>query len=382
MFEQNFQIDSKKYSYQNPLIIAEIGTGHGGNLEKAKELIEKSINAGANCVKFQFVIASEILHKNTGFVPLPTGQIPLFDVFKNLEQNIDFYQKIKEETEKQGAIFLCSPFGHKSLADLVSLQPKVLKIASPELNYYTLIREAAKTNIPLIISTGVSTLKDIKNAYKWIEESTNNKNQFGFLHCITSYPAPEEEYNISLIKKLPQKIGKTIPWGISDHSLNPVLVPALAITQGAFAIEKHITLSKKDTGLDDPVALETNDFSTMVNAIREATNATENNDLKTYFNLLYKKYGEKRIKTILGNGKKRLAKSEKLNYGRTNRSLHATHDILKGTKLTKADFSVLRTEKILEPGLEPIFEEKLIGLTAKKDIKNGAGIKKEDLFFS
>lgn len=66
MFEQNFQIDSKKYSYQNPLIIAEIGTGHGGNLEKAKELIEKSINAGANCVKFQFVIASEILHKNTG----------------------------------------------------------------------------------------------------------------------------------------------------------------------------------------------------------------------------------------------------------------------------------------------------------------------------
>ena len=238
MLGQNLQIDSKKYSYQNPLIIAEIGTGHGGNLDKAKELIEKSINSGANCVKFQFVIASEILHQNTGFVPLPTGKIPLFEVFKKLEQNIDFYKRLKEETEKQGAIFLCSPFGHKSLNDLVSLQPKALKIASPELNYYTLIRDAAKTNIPLIISTGVSTLSDIKNAYKWVKESSNKNVQFGFLHCITSYPAPEEEYNISLIKTLPQKIDKQIPWGISDHSLDPILVPSLAITQGAFAILK------------------------------------------------------------------------------------------------------------------------------------------------
>ena len=205
------------------LIIAEIGTSHEGSIEKAKQLVDAACNSGADVVKFQWVYANEILHPNTGFVNLPTGKIPLYDRFKQLECPVDFYKQLLDYVHSKGKKFCCSPFGIKSLQELVQINPDYIKIASPELNHYPLLQELAdirKTNnIPVILSSGVSTLADIEKAIQIL--GTEN---VSLLHCVTSYPAPEEEYNLHLIENLSNIFG--IPCGVSDHSLDPILVPA------------------------------------------------------------------------------------------------------------------------------------------------------------
>jgi len=112
-------------------IIAEIGTSHGGNIDKAVELINAAANCGADCAKFQIVFANEILHKNTGNVKLPGGETPLYDIFKSLEMDLDFYKKLKIETENAGLIFMASPFGEKSAKILNDINSSIFKVASP-----------------------------------------------------------------------------------------------------------------------------------------------------------------------------------------------------------------------------------------------------------
>ena len=139
-------------------IIAEIGTSHGGDINKAIKLIRAAKNCGADCAKFQVVYADEILHKNTGIVKLPGGDTPLYDIFKNLEMSINFYKQLKIETENAGLIFMASPFGKKSAALLESIDSKIFKVASPELNHLPLIKQLVSYNKPIILSSGVSKL--------------------------------------------------------------------------------------------------------------------------------------------------------------------------------------------------------------------------------
>ena len=233
-------------------IIAEIGTSHGGSLEKAKKLIDCAVDNGADWVKFQWVYADEILHPNTGFVKLPTGNIRLYDRFKALEVEPDFFAECERYTHEKGAKFTCSPFGIRSLEELMEIKPDAVKIASPELNHIPLLKKLAeirkRNNIHVIISSGVSKLCDIERALEIL-----GRDNITLLHCITFYPAPEEEYNLNVIPNLSKIFG--VPCGVSDHSLDPILVPSIACALGATMIEKHITLSKETDGLDDPVAL-------------------------------------------------------------------------------------------------------------------------------
>ncbi|MBN2618319.1 MAG: N-acetylneuraminate synthase family protein, partial [Spirochaetales bacterium] len=248
-------------SLNKTYIIAEIGTSHGGNLDKALKLIEGAKNAGADCAKFQVVFANEIIHKNTGIVQLPTGDIPLYNVFKSLEMELDFYRDLKNICTEYEIDFLASPFGIKSARILRDLDSKMYKIASPELNHFPLLNEIKSYNKPIILSSGVSKLSDIERALE-ITGSENNT----LLHCITSYPAPEEDYNLRLIKSLKNIFG--IETGVSDHSLDPVLVPVLSVLVGGTMVEKHITLSNNTKGLDDPVALNLENFKIMCDSIR------------------------------------------------------------------------------------------------------------------
>ena len=165
------------------LIVAELGTGHGGELDRAFEMIDSAADAGADCAKFQLVIADEILHPLTGAVDLPGGSVSLYERFKELERDEDFYRKIKDHTERRGLHFLCSPFGIRSARILRSLGCKALKIASPELNHLPLLKEVSSYNLPLILSTGVSTLSDIERA---VEAANGNVT---LLHCITECAA-------------------------------------------------------------------------------------------------------------------------------------------------------------------------------------------------
>ena len=196
------------------------------------------------------------------------------------------------------------------------------------------------------------------------------------LHCLTFYPAPEEEYNVRCVKTLGQIFG--IPTGISDHSLDPVLVPVLSVAMGGSMIEKHITLSRKDSGLDDPVALEPEMFKIMVHSVHQAEAVMRHGGENEIYRQLEYEYDEKRLKAILGSGVKKLAPAEYANYGRTNRSLHYMRSMKKGEKIGADDIKILRTEKILTPGISPEFIDTLAGATLSRNVKNGDGVRLED----
>ena len=353
-------------------IIAETGTSHNGSLERAERLIEAAAFAGADCVKTQIVFADEIIHPNTGEVELPGGSIRLYDRFRDIEQDFDFYLRMKELTESAGLEFLASPFGAKSLEWLLELGCSAIKIASPELNHFPLLKLAAESGKQLYLSTGVSKLADIEAAL-----AVTGKENVALMHCITSYPAPEDEYNLRVIPTLSARFG--IPAGVSDHSTDPVIVPAAATAMGACCIEKHITISNEDGGLDDPIALRPEQFREMAEAVRRTEDLIYESGATAALQNLEEQYGNERIKRVLGSGRKDLAASEEPNYGRTNRSVHALFELPAGTILSYENTALLRTEKKLRPGIRPEFYDNIIGKKLIATVKSGEGITEEDL---
>ena len=364
-----FKVEDSNFSRRNPLIIAELGTSHNGDIVKVREMTEAAAEAGADCVKFQMVFADEILHPNTGEVTLPGGNIRLYDRFKALETPVEFYAEIKEYVESRKLLFLCTPFGLKSASLLRKIGPKFVKIASPELNFTGLLKEIAGWKLPVLLSSGVSHLRDIEEALSILKPAS----EVCLLHCVTSYPAPVTDYNLKVLPNLSAIFGVSV--GVSDHSADPELVPVMAVSMGASVVEKHFCISRTDPGLDDPIALPPQDFSRMVRAIRGAAENGPEETLVTYS----REHGKELIEGILGDGVKELAPSEKANYRFTNRSIHALRDIRQGEILKKGDYAVLRTEKNLRPGLEPCWEDAVEGRAARNFIPAGEGIRFEDV---
>ncbi|UTC66227.1 MULTISPECIES: N-acetylneuraminate synthase family protein [unclassified Treponema] len=369
---EEFKLGSEIFSVKNPLTIAEIGTSHNGSIKAAEALIDAAAEAGARAVKFQIVYADEILHPNTGYVDLPTGKIPLYERFKSLEVSIEFYKELAEYSRSKKLLFSASPFGFRSAAELAALKPDFIKIASPELNYVQLLKHCAKFNFSMILSSGVSLLKDIEKALNFLH-SENKELQTALLHCITSYPAPEKEYNVSVIKNLSRIFG--IACGVSDHSLDPILVPALTLASGGFIIEKHICLSRNEKGLDDPVALEPEMFKKMCSFLNSFSGKTYDEIIEGLIKL---NYSAELINEVLGSGEKKLSPAESRNYGRTNRSIHYLHDLKKGDVITDKDIAVLRTEKVLSPGVEPEMFDSFIGVVLQRPVTAGEGLLMQD----
>ncbi len=374
-----YNIYTKGINTQNmskkTLVIAEIGTAHQGNLQKAKQLVKAACESGADCIKFQWVYADEILHPKTGDVTLPGGTIPLYEKFRQLEVSKKFFSDIQSYVRSFGKKFMCSPFGMRSLEELFSIKPDYIKIASPELNHIPLLQRLLELEmslpeqkrIPVVLSSGVSTLEDIRKSITLLAPLANAQ-LVTLLHCVTSYPAPVQDYNVEVLPFL--KSTFKVPVGVSDHSLDPILVPLLSVSCGATMIEKHITLSNDTDGLDDPVALEAHSFLRMSEAIR----MYEHFDKNTIINILKCSYDDKTILSTLGSGKKELAKSEQKNYGRTNRSIHFMRDMKKGETITKKDIAILRTERILSVGIEPCYFDEVLNKTLSQDANDGDGL--------
>lgn len=370
-------------------IIAEIGTSHGGSLEKAYRLIDAAVFAGADCVKFQWVYADEILHPNTGTVDLPGGAVRLYDTFLSLEMPSSFFKKVCKYARSKGVAFACSPFGIRSLRKLWKLRPDAIKIASPELNHFPLLEELLKLEstvdedmrVPVILSSGVSKLEDIDKTLKLLQplhvadcaQAGAGLSRLALLHCVTSYPAPETDYNLAVLKFLKERFSVTV--GVSDHSLDPVLVPAISAAVGGGIIEKHITLSRETDGLDDRVALTPQLFAQMVQKVHAVDLLAEEERMP----FLIKEFGIEKVNAVMGDGQKKLAASEEANYNRTNRSIHYLKSLKAGTKLCSKDIAVLRTEKILTPGISPEYFDAVVGRQLAVDVTAGAGLLWEDL---
>ena len=370
-----FQAGGKIFSSQeHMLVIAEIGTGHNGSLQKAKELIAAAKESGADAVKFQIVYADEILHPDTGFVELPTGRIPLYERFKELECTIDFYTELAHYTQKEGLLFSASAFGIRSADELRQLNPAFVKIASPELNHFPLLERVASFGLPVILSSGVSRLSDIESALEYLEMHGVSSDMRALLHCVTAYPAPETDYNTAVLQSLSSLFNT--PVGISDHSLDPAAVPIAGLLSGACILEKHICLSRKDVGLDDPVALEPAQFLQMTRIIRKLTGMPHDTLLAAAAEY---GYPAALLQRIIGTGEKKLAPAEKNNYGKTNRSLHYRQNIKAGTVLKPEDIAVLRTEKNLSAGETPDMLHHFIGAVLQQDVKSGNGALLRDI---
>ena len=375
------------------LIIAEIGTGHNGDIERAAALIAAAAQAGADCAKFQYVIADEILHPATGNVALPGGEVDLYRRFKALERPPEFYAALAETCRSHGIEFLCTPFGCGSAAELERIGVRRYKIASPELNHAPLLLQVARYGRPLILSTGVSQLGDIERAV--FELSRFGAPPLTLLHCITAYPAPETQYNLRVIPLLSRLFG--VPVGVSDHSRDPLLVPAVAAALGAAAVEKHITLATSGGGLDDPIAVTPVQFRRMVELLRRlerhAPSAAQGGeggsadhdaaraalDAQAALDVVRSELGPERVEAVLGDGCKRLAPAEAANYGRSNRSLRAVRHIPAGSPISVDAVAVLRTEHSLTPGLSPWHLDTVINAVAARDIADGTGLCWDDL---
>lgn len=361
-------------------LIAEAGTAHLGDIERAKRLIDAAAAAGADYIKFQWVIADEIVHPNAGAITLHGEPVRIWERFKALERPPEFYAALKRESEQRGLHFLCSPFGVKSAAGLRDLGVEAVKIASPELNHYPLLTAVA--GLRLIISTGVSTLGDIERCVQFLRSGSPQPPwpaapaeppDISLLHCITAYPAPEEEYNLRLLPLLGRLFGTRV--GVSDHSVHPYLVPVLAVSRGAEIIEKHITLERSCDGLDDPIALEPQDFARMAARVRAAEGNTSE-DIQT---AMADEFGRQRIEPVLGSGTKKLAASEAASYYTTNRSIVALTDLQAGHRLSQHSFALLRAEQQRSPGLPPHFAEHILDSFLKKGVEAGTGITWADL---
>lgn len=351
-------------------IVAEIGTGHAGDLGRAEELVGAAKESGADCAKFQYVIAEEIVHPKMGAIPLPGGDIPLYERFLELQLDIEFYEELVSLCQTHSIDFLCTPFGLQSARGLREIGVDRIKIASPEINHDQLLHEVAAYDLPLIVSTGVTRLSDIEHALDIV-----GTDQTTLLHCVTAYPAPEQEFNLRLIANLAALFGVSV--GISDHSQDPVLVPALSVALGATIVEKHFTLSRAGSGLDDAIAMDPSMFATMCAAVQRVDTVLTLDPKRGPAKVLSEfrsQYGASRIDEILGDGVKRLAPCERESYATTRRSIHAVDNLAVGQVILDSDVAVLRSEKNLTPGLDPVFLSLVVGSELTQPVSAGEGV--------
>ena len=226
-------------------VIAEIGSNHDNSLEQAFRLIEVAAEAGADAAKFQLYRADKLYPGTITPGAIPDSWLPGLQAVC-VEHDIDF---------------LCSVFDLDTLDAYMSVSPTMIKIASPEATCRRLLDEAADTGLPLIVSTGAMTWADLDLTVDWLGDT-----EFTLLHCVSAYPAPPAEMNLSVIPTMRDRYD--VPVGLSDHTLGTSASVA-AVALGATIIEKHLTVDRSLPGADHPFALEPDEFRQMAVAVRE-----------------------------------------------------------------------------------------------------------------
>ena len=333
--------------FKKILIIAEAGVNHNGSLNKALKMVDIAKDCGADIIKFQTFIPKSVVTRNASKAKYQNSnkgdketQLQLINKY-NLSFN-DF-KKIEKECKKYKIGFLSSPFDIKSAEFLISLKVKLIKIASGELTNYPLLKYIGKQKISVILSTGMSTVKEINSAIKVLIKFGTPKNKINLLHCNTSYPTPLADVNLNAMEFLKKKFKCNI--GYSDHTIG-IEVPLAAVAMGASIIEKHVTLNKNLSGPDHKASIDFNEFKEMIIRIRN-------------------------VEKALGSRNKKITKSESVNIDIARKSIVASKNINKGEVLNQFNITTKRPGK----GISPMKWEKVIGKKAKKNFKYDEYIK-------
>jgi pseudaminic acid synthase len=326
------------------LIIAEISANHGQNFKKAINMIKEAKRCGVDAVKFQAYMPATITLdiKNRYFKsrhPKWSGQT-LYQLYKKAYTPWSWFKKLKKIADDLGIIFFATAFDKDAVDLLEGLRVPIHKIASFELVDLPLIEYAAKTKKPLILSTGMATVSEMKEAV--ITAKKAGAKDIALLRCVSSYPARPEDMNLVTILDMKRRFNCAV--GLSDHTLG-IAVSVAAVSLGARVIEKHFTLSRKIKTPDNFFSIEPQELKDLVKNIRMVEKAVG----KVYYGL---RAGEKESRMY-------------------RRSLFVVKDMKKGDFFTEENIRSIRPGY----GLLPKYLRNIIGRKALKDIKIGMPLK-------
>ncbi len=339
----DIQIGQFKIGGERTFIIAEIGNNHNGDFDRAKLMIDKAVEMGADCAKFQMRQIKEVYRsKSLEKSGEDLGTEYIIDLLNKFELSIQQQKELSLYCKSKGILYMCTPWDKTSVEILETFNVPAYKVASADLTNLPLLDQLTKTNKPLILSTGMSTTEEVILTVNFL----NKRNvKFALLHCNSTYPAPLHDINLNWISKL-KEIHSLVGYSGHERGIN---VSLAAVALGAKVIERHFTLDRKMEGPDHAASLEFEEFKTLISGCRE-------------------------IEIALGNSEnlnRKFSQGEMINRENLGKSLVASRSMKKGTILNEDDIKVLSPGQ----GLSPQFYESLIGLKLNRDIDN------EDYFF-
>lgn len=324
----------------NVFIIAEAGVNHNGDIEIAKKLVDKAVEAGADAVKFQTFKARNQVIKDA-----KKARYQIMAAKDKKESQLEMLQKLELSAEKHEILinyckeknieFLSTPFDCESIKLLVHFGLKILKIPSGEITNYPYLCEIAKTKKDIIMSTGMSSLSEVEAAIQILK--THGSGKITLLHCNSEYPTSMKDVNLNAMLTLKEKFHLEV--GYSDHTQG-IEVPIAAVAMGASVIEKHFTLDKTMDGPDHKASLEPEELKQMVRAIRN-------------------------IEAALGSGEKTPSESEIPNRDIVRKSIVASKKIKSGEIFSEDNLTTKRPGN----GISPMMWEKVLGQVAKRDYR-------------
>ncbi len=335
-------IDNKVIGEDSPVfIIAELSANHLQSYENAVKLIKAAKEAGADAIKLQTYTPDTItLDCDNEYFQIRQGTIwdgtTLYKLYQEAYTPWEWQPKLKKIAEEEGLICFSSPFDNKAVDFLEEMEVPAYKIASFEITDIPFIEYVASKGKPIIMSTGIATLKDIEEALKACKRSGNE--QIALLKCTSEYPSPFEAINLKTIPNMLDTFNYTV--GISDHTLG-TSVSVAAVALGAKIVEKHFTLNRSAGGPDSKFSMEPLEFKNMVKAIREV---------------------EKALGTVTYELTEKQLKSRE-----HSRSLFVTKDMKQGEIFTKDNVRSIRPGF----GMETKYINDVLGKKAKGDIKKG-----------
>ena len=325
------------------IIIAEAGVNHNGDINNAKKLIDKAVEANVDYIKFQTFKTELCISKNAvkadyQIENTQNSSESQLEMVKKLELSFEQFVELEKYCQQKGVQFLSTGFDFESLEFLAGLGITIAKVPSGEITNLPYLRKVATLFPEVILSTGMATITEIKDAIKVLTDNGVSKDKIIVLHCNTEYPTPMEDVNLKAMLHIQRELG--VPVGYSDHTLG-IEVPIAAVALGATVIEKHFTLDKTLPGPDHKASLEPDELKAMVSAIRNIE------------------------KAIGGLGLKEVSKSEEKNKPIARKSIVASTDIKKGDIFTPENLTVKRPGT----GISPMQWDEVIGKEAKRDFQ-------------
>ena len=320
-------------------IIAEAGVNHNGSIATAKKMIDAAAEAGADLVKFQTFKTEALVTKSADkseYQKEITGtDESQFEMIKKLELDRAEHEELNKYCAAKGIRFLSTAFDHDSIDLLTELSVPFFKIPSGEITNLPYLRHIGRLGKPIIMSTGMATLEEVRTTLNELLEAGAEKDQITILHCNTEYPTPMEDVNLKAMLTIENELGVAV--GYSDHTLG-IEVSVAAVALGATVIEKHFTLDRTLSGPDHAASLEPHELKTMVTAIRN-------------------------IEKAMGNGVKNPSPSEHKNTPMVRKSIVAKKPIKQGERFSDDNLTVKRPGT----GISPMEWDVYIGRSADRE---------------